>query len=254
MDANTEQDGSIREETYTVRAYEVGPQGTSSLQTICNYLQEAAGHHARLLGVGIEDLLKQDLTWVLSRLHVQVLRFPSWREELSLLTWPSQINRLFACRDFELFDASSQRIAIATSAWLMLNTQTGRPVSIPERIATFHPKKRTRALEDDFDKLPALQTVEAEHRFSVRLSDLDMNRHVNNVNYIEWAVESVPESLWSARHIRSFEIAFRAAGQYGDTVIAQSQAEEKDGRVTCLHRLLRESDGKEMATARSIWV
>ena len=88
----------------------------------------------------------------------------------------------------------------------------------------------------------------------MRLSDLDINQHVNNVNYIEWAVESVPDALWATHRIEHFEIGFHAAGVRGDTVRATCQMDETPEGPVCLHRLEREADGRELARARSRWV
>lgn len=253
-DGATPHPNAMLTETYRVRAYEAGADGLATLQSICNYLQESAGNHARLLGVAIDDLMKQQQTWVLSRLQVRVSRYPAWREEMTLRTWPSTIERLYALRDFEVEDASGAIVVRAVSAWLMLKLPSGRPLPIPESIRAFHPIGKARALTDSFDKLPLPERVQAEHNFAVRLSDLDINQHVNNVNYIEWAVESVPDALWATHRIEHFEIGFHAAGVRGDTVRATCQMDETPEGPVCLHRLEREADGRELARARSRWV
>ncbi len=104
------------------------------------------------------------------------------------------------------------------------------------------------------DRLPAPENVRTERRFAVRLSDLDINRHVNNVNYIEWAVESVPEALWTTHRMDEFEIEYHAAGVSGDQVRVQCQVDEAEDRIRCLHCLEREAAGTERARARSNWV
>ena len=77
-----------------MRAYEADERGRASILTVCNYLQEAAGNHAFHLNLAVDQLLKQDLTWVLARLHVRMNSYPRWRDELAITTWPSGANRL----------------------------------------------------------------------------------------------------------------------------------------------------------------
>ena len=79
----------IHYEDFRVRSYETNVNGVASAQTICNYLQEVAGNHATKLGFGVDQLLKKNLTWMLSRLHVQFFRYPQWREIINIETWPS---------------------------------------------------------------------------------------------------------------------------------------------------------------------
>jgi acyl-ACP thioesterase len=89
--------------------------------------------------------------------------------------------------------------------------------------------------------------------FTTRLADLDMYRHVNNVVYVEWAVETLPRAVWEGWTLRDHEINFRSETSIDDVII--SEAEE----VTCsdtrifLHRLTRKSDGKETALLRTWW-
>ena len=44
--------------------------------TIFNILQDAAGRHADVLGLGLKQLRESDLSWVLSRIRVHVDEFP----------------------------------------------------------------------------------------------------------------------------------------------------------------------------------
>jgi acyl-ACP thioesterase len=81
-----------------------------------------------------------------------------------------------------------------------------------------------------------------------------MNRHVNNVNYIEWGLESIPDRILRENRLSRFEIAFKAESNYGDRIESSSKSVQ-DGKNHCfLHMLRRESDRKELARMRSIWV
>ena len=73
-------------EKFKIRSYEVDITGRATVQTISNFLQEIAGNHAGRLGVSVDKLLAKKLTWVLSRLHLQMSSYPYWREEISILT------------------------------------------------------------------------------------------------------------------------------------------------------------------------
>ncbi len=87
-------------ESYTIRAYETGPDGYARLSTMCNLLQEAASRHAELLDFGYESMKRRELFWVLSRLSVRVDRYPQLNESLIVRTWPKGLNGPFALRDF----------------------------------------------------------------------------------------------------------------------------------------------------------
>src|SRR3990172_1102587 len=91
-------------ETFEVRASETDPTGFASVPAICNYLQEVASNHAQALGVSVEQLTAQGLTWVLARLHVELDAYPAWREPVRVETWPAGLHGRYAVREFLIHD------------------------------------------------------------------------------------------------------------------------------------------------------
>ena len=244
---------NIWEEEFKIRAYEVGTNAKLSMPSLCNYLQETAGNHAGKLGVAVDQLLKKNITWVLSRLHVQMTRYPFWREAITIKTWPAEVDRFHAIRDFELFDERSLPVGKATSSWMLLDIKERKTVPIPDYINVMHLDSPGRAIDDPFDKLPLMQRMQYEKRFHVRMNDLDVNRHVNNVTYIEWALEAVPEEIYNKGYLLNLEINFRAESNYGDLVLSQNESQQSDTNMILIHRLTREEDEKELARLRTQW-
>ncbi|MCK4559505.1 MAG: hypothetical protein KAV45_06945 [Calditrichia bacterium] len=239
----------IHQEKFTVRSYEMDVQGVASVPAICNYLQEVAGNHATELGVAVDHLFKKNMTWVLSRLHIQVFRFPFWREEIKIETWPSGRQRKFATRDFLIFDQKHNILVKATSSWMIIDLKTQKPIVMPEFMDEIRLPDRQRAIDDSFPKMTLPKNPNLEQKFDVRLSDLDINQHVNNVKYIEWALESVPLDIWKAKILASLEISFRAETKHGERIIIQTEQNED----IFLHRVISEDDQRDLAVLKSTW-
>ena len=239
----------IHQEKFTVRSYEMDVQGVASVPAICNYLQEVAGNHATELGVAVDHLFKKNMTWVLSRLHIQVFRFPFWREEIKIETWPSGRQRKFATRDFLIFDQKHNILVKATSSWMIIDLKTQKPIVMPEFMDEIRLPDRQRAIDDSFPKMTLPENPNFEQKFDVRLGDLDINQHVNNVKYIEWALESVPLDIWKAKILASLEISFRAETKHGERIIIQTEQNED----IFLHRVISEDDQRDLAVLKSTW-
>lgn len=240
-------------ETFRVRAYEIDPSGRASIQTLCNYLQEAAGNHAQTFGASVEQLTEQNLTWVLARLHVQVSHYPAWRETIHVETWPSGVDGLYATREFMVYGPGSDLIAKASSAWLMVDFARRRPVRMPAFITGLVPPDRPRPFDDPFPKLEILTQPDHMGSFKVRYSDLDLNEHANNVRYVEWAVETLPLDLIRSHHLASLEIMFRAEATLGDAVSTEAQRITSASAPAFLHRITRPSDSKDLALLKTTW-
>lgn len=241
-------------ETFKIRAYEVGPTGKVTIQSIFNYMQEAAGNHAAELGVSVDKLFKQNLTWVLSRVHLRINKYPFWKQAITIETWPSDKDAFYAIRDFRILDENANEIGQATTSWMMLDIIKRKPIIMPEYIEDLKNTEHGRALFDSFEKLPKMERIDSEKPFNVRLSDLDLNQHVNSVNYIEWALESVPADIQKNYILTDVEVTYRAESNYGDRVQAQCQVKNANDKTKIIHRLQRETDEKELAQLVSTWI
>lgn len=240
-------------ENFKIRAYEVGPNGRASIQSICNYLQESAANHAEALNVAVSRLMEMNLTWVLSRLHVRMEKYPFWQKTVTVETWPSAKDNFYALRDFRIKNERDEIIGVATSSWMMIDIKARKPVILPDFLAEFENRSEGRALEDTFKRLPKIGEAQYEKSFNVRLSDLDMNQHVNSVNYVEWALEVTPPEFWNQYQLYDLEISFRAESVYGDRVVSQCRVEDQGDHQMLVHRLLRVQDERELTRMVTRW-
>jgi medium-chain acyl-[acyl-carrier-protein] hydrolase len=244
---------AVWSETFRVRAYEVGPSGWVSAPALCNWLQESAGNHATSLGWAVDELQQQGLTWVLSRFHLRLNRYPRWRDDIEVATWPSGVQRLFALREFRITATDGGELGVATTAWLLVNASTLRPVRPPATVEEVAQEAPGRVLDDPFAKLPEVANVELQAAVDVRFADLDMNRHANNVSLIAAVLEPVPEDVALGRSLAELEVEFRSETVHGDRLRVEAQ-QAPSGSLRFLHRIVRESDGREIARARTVWV
>jgi medium-chain acyl-[acyl-carrier-protein] hydrolase len=240
----------LYETEFTVQPYETDQHNFARPVALLNYLQSAAGLHAALLGVAVSDLRKSGHTWVLSRVHLAMERYPRGGRTIRIRTWPATRDRLFTVRDFELFDSDAVLIGRATTSWAVLNLKSRRPVKLTD-VLPLYPINPERALDDTFSSLPVLETSEYELRLPVLRGDLDINRHVNNTVYAGWALETIPEEVDSSSFLAGIEIDFRAEALYGDTIVARTAKGDEEGCF--VHRIENGCDGREVARLRTRW-
>jgi len=244
---------NIHVEDFKVRSYEIDSRGRASIQSICRYLGEIAGNHANELGASVGVLRSKGLTWVLSRLHVRMKKYPFWGEPIRIETWPSGRENPFALRDFLIY-VQEELIGAATTSWMVIDLARKKPTALPDYIMRISIPERPRAIDDPFKKLPGLDEVTSSKVFNVRLSDLDTNQHVNFVNYIEWAVETIPEQTWKDFRIEGLEVSYRAESRYGDRIISEAQEIDQKNRRIYLHCLRKDKGKTEAAVLKTAWI
>lgn len=226
----------------------------ASLAAICNKLQEVAGLHANTLGLGITTLQDGGFTWMLARLSVRVHRYPAWDEVINVTTWPCGARgRLMALRHFIITDDDGNRIAEATSEWLYIDLSALRPTKLPADFLAMVPEGTYQLDIGQNEKFfePEKPEVLGAISHTVRRHDIDANRHVNNVHYTEWALESLPEELFFRQSPSSFDIYYKQAAHLGDTIISGTETDPNLPAGVYIHRITRESDNTLLALARS---
>jgi medium-chain acyl-[acyl-carrier-protein] hydrolase len=245
--------GGLRlERRLRVQAGETGPEGRIKLGSLLNHFQEAASEHAEKLGASVTDLISKNLTWVLSRYHIKIFRYPLWKESLRLTTWPSVQQGLFALREFEVRDEQSHLLAAATTSWMLLAIRSKRPVPLADNLPEY-PKDPSRALADPFGPLPETARADLELSFQVQRRDLDWNRHVNHVVYVEWAVETAPLDILENFSPAEIEVDFRGEALFRETVLSRTEFFSLAEKPLLHHQIVREKDHKELTRLRTFW-
>jgi len=205
----------IYSEEFKIRANEVDGRGKATLPAICNLLQEVAGNHALELSFDITDLKKQNLTWVLHRLHIRMYRYPQWRENITIETWPSHGDRLRAYRDYRITGNNEKELGVALSYWMIMDLGSRRPQRMPEAVVQLGLPDIPHTLPIQKSRFKADDAIEDSYEIEVRKSDLDMNKHVNNVRYVQWMLDMLPEE---PHNITEMDIQFLAESVAGDTI------------------------------------
>ncbi|NVN90017.1 MAG: acyl-ACP thioesterase [Desulfuromonadales bacterium] len=242
----------VFEREFPVLFHDLDFKGHLGPETLLNFMQTSAIMHSLALGVSATNLRPQGLTWVISRIHLVIERYPRAREIVALRTWPAVREGLFTNREFELNDGSGHPLARATTSWALINIVSRRPVKLEGNLPPY-PLLPRRAVDDNFAPLPLFPGSTApEVTFRVLRGDLDLNHHVNNTVYARWALEAVPDEV-AAGNLTELEISFRAEVLYGETVVSRCAVQKAETAICCLHQIINKRDNRELARLRTRW-
>ena len=218
-------------EKHIVPCYDTDASWRLKPTSFMNMAQEAAGRHAVHLGFGYDDLIKTNTAWILSRVHVEFVDTPKWREEITLSTWHKGLNRLFFLRDFLITDNEGRERVKATTSWLVLNLETRRLVRDPNLMEDGTVCSEN-VIETPADKVQMPKDAEAElvRTHLVSYSDIDTNGHTNNAMYMQWSMNAVGYEITSSRPVKEFTINFNHETKAGDHVeIYRAFVEDENG-------------------------
>ena len=184
--------------------------------------QQIGEDDAEAGGFGFSFLRARGLAWVLARQRVEFYSLPQFKDELELQTWHRGVNGPFYVRDYKLLGADGKVAVASSSSWVLMDLAS-RTMVMPGKVdlpALADAAPGMQAIEGYASKVMpprGLPQVKVGER-AVVFSDIDYNRHVNNVRYIGWAVDVLPMELLEERPLRGLTINFNHEVHPGETV------------------------------------
>jgi acyl-ACP thioesterase len=204
------------DESFLIASYEADFLGILSLYALFNRFQELAGIHAEHLQVGYNSLQQSNLAWVISRIKVRIDSLPHWGRTVHLATWPKGIDRLFALRDFCMTDEQGKTLVAATTAWLMIDTEKGKPRRLDNFPINLEFPGAPHALLEPLDKISVPPGLNQVMEKTVLLSDIDTNQHVNNAQYVKWIADCFSPEQFRSGRITSIQVNYLEEMLLGD--------------------------------------
>lgn len=178
-----------------VRLSEVDQDRKMTLNAVLNYFQDCSTFHSEDLGVGVTFLEERKRMWVLSSWKIKVYRYPELAEHIRVSTWPYEFGKMTGRRNFLLLDGQGRTAACADTLWVYMDTERMRPGRLDEEVSSAYTLEPGLDMGGDTGHILIPEQMELQKLFPVHASHLDVNRHVNNGQYVQMAGEYLPEGF-----------------------------------------------------------
>ena len=230
----------ILEETFVIPSYFVDDTAQMTVCSLFQLMREISDRHAAILGAGWFSLCERGYFWVITKIQLEIHRLPKWTEQVTLRTWVRKSNAATSPRDFEIMDSVGHLLVAANAVWAILDKEHGYPQRISLFDNGFMPQERCALESKPMTIKPITLPDTLPEPKDVRYSDLDINRHVNNARYIQWAFDAVSEAFRQTHRIKGVAVKFIAQAKLGDRYMVCSEPVSDN----CIYTAIFSSDGK----------
>jgi len=211
-----------------VKYIDVNKNNKLSNKAIINYMQDIAICHADSLGNGVNSVQKTHTAWLLLNWKIRVFDRPKCEDTIKIDTWPRTMEKFYSWRDFELYNGDN-RFAIATSKWILVNTETGKIERISEELKEKYKLKKICVFDEEIvEKLKEPENMELMFEETIGRAKIDTNNHLNNVYYLDYAIESLPEEVYQNSIFNNIEIMYKKEIKYKDKIKCFYKYENKE--------------------------
>lgn len=243
----------VTDRNYNIHYYEIDIHKRVLITSIMDYLGDMAMYQSESLGVGIEYLKEHKMAWVLYKWDITMLSYPLLNANIKLATYAHSFNKFYAYRKYEIFDDKENKIGQADSVWILINTDSRRPMRITKDMFEVYGIGDNKNAPIDIENILSINTINSEKSFHVRYSDIDTNKHVNNVKYAAWALETIPKDIMLNCELNNIKVTYIKETTYGEIIKVSTEVIKEENKTICRHKIVNE-EGTEITLLESTWV
>lgn len=235
----------IFEKNVNVEFCDVDVKNQVSNKGLLRLMQEVASYHSDSVGYGVNDVKNTSVSWILIYQCMKVFSRPCWGTELKIKTWSRGAKGVLCLRDFEVYDPEENLVCVTTSKLIIMNVQTGSIIRPSREIVDVygtHDKSVFNVLDE---RLREPSNSKKTFEYKIQRRDIDVNNHVNNLFYLDFAEEALPREV-CGKLFDCVEIYYKKATKLDDSISCfyanvddKHVVTIKSKETGCVHALIR---------------
>jgi len=227
---------------YRIGFYALSPNLRLTLPGFLHYVQDCSLMHTLNTKDGMNFYDFHNLAWVITHWDVAIDRYPSAGEKLRISTWPVRYSGFFGERGFSAMDEQNQIILRANSNWILTNRETLKPVRPTTQMAENFGATYPLPLPRDFSMPPLPDTPPATRQYTVTRRDIDTNEHANNVRYLDWVFEDIPDEITTNKQPNRLKVIYKKECTRGDKIQIAQQIINKPDSIEIVNQITKNNN------------
>ena len=205
---------SSHQKVYQLRTSDFDMNLNLKPSSVLDLFQDVACMHAEQLGVGFEDMLKNGMLWVLTKVKYSVIKMPKLYQNVTVKTSVIQGEKLEFVRDYLIYDENGEELIRGTSQWAVISSETRRIMRNPKTYPDGFEYAEKRLFEGKIQRINPFEGEKIQKTVESQITEIDRNGHVNNIRYADYAVNA----LKFTDAIKTFQIDFHKEVLLGEKI------------------------------------
>lgn len=159
---------------------------------LVDYFQDCSTFQSEERGNGLTYLRDRGRAWMILSWQIEIIRRPGLGERITTATWPYGFKAFYGYRNYAMYDAAGDTLARANSVWVFMNVENGHPARVTPEITAGYEIEERIPMRERSRKIRMPEEYVQKDPLQVCSYHLDVNRHVNNGQYIRMAEEYLP--------------------------------------------------------------
>ncbi len=211
---------AIFEHNFNIGLRDVGISNKVTDSTILGFLEDIGAMHSDEAGYGLNNIASTGVSWILLNWKLKIYKRPIYKDQLHIKTWSRKTERIYSYRDYEIYNSNNELVAIATSKWVLMNINLMKLTKVtPEIIEKYKPEYNRNVFSEEINfKLQEPSSYISEFIYTVLRRDIDINKHMHNICYIDIAYEALPEEIYYNNNFHDIDVYYKKEIKLGETI------------------------------------
>ena len=231
---------------YIIKTQDVDGRKRLRLFNLENYLLDTAGTVADQLGFGIVQLHQRGLTWILTRMSIEMYELPTHCQKVRFETWIESNAHMLSTRDFRIY-SGEKLIGQCKSVWAVLDLEKREIVNIFDD-PIFEGCIDGEVLDMPRARMTTIPEPTGSVPHKIVYSDIDYNGHCNSCRYLQAMTDAYLPDYYGKK-VR-LDINYSKEAMLGEELMthylitedgAQYQQKNEAGETSCSAKITIES-------------
>ncbi len=240
------EEASMQQYDFYIHPQEVDFTKRITISSLGSHILNAAGLAALENGFGVDNMEKDNLTWVVSRLAIEMMEFPLQYEKISIETWVEDFGKIITTRNFKIH-CNNKLIGNASSQWALIDIETRKAFSLQNK-----PELNLFAtgIASQIEKPIKVGEINSEviQEHLIRYSDIDFNNHASSMKYLEWMLDTYSVEQYATKRIKRLDINYLHESVFNQLISIHRIEEENTSLFDT-----KTADGRSVCKARIMW-
>jgi len=205
------------------------------------------------LGETKEGFVHNQYIWVLLKYDITIYEYPKFRDTITVDTKVLGSKKFYGYRQNTIKNSEGKVIGEVFSTAILIDFEKRRPMRISSNQSEIYGLNGELDEVPTLDDIPKIQKEDYIKDYPVRYSDIDSNGHVNNVKYMEMAIDTLPRSILNEYKLFNIKVLFKKETTDGDTLHISSEViYNEDSNITTIHNI-KSNNGNLLTKLQFIW-
>lgn len=189
--------------------------GKMKITKLLDELAYVAHLNSLKYGFWTEDMMGK-YGWIVVKQRIKFYQPITISDNYKLATYPGAYSRVKFYRN-SYIEIDDQLVMEQTALWSLMDIGKRR-ITTPKRAGITMPEDTEKRILSEIDNHDLVGDFDHVSSMKVAYSHIDINRHLNNVKYVEWCLDSLDLDLFGAVAINEMNLQYLKESRYGETL------------------------------------